>query len=506
MARAWVERSVLLGLILLGGWLRLGTLDDGISPDEFANLWHGGLESAWAIAVDPESGVNPPLLRLLFNPLLPEPWTFTLGRLFSWSCGVAAIGLAFVVGRGASGGSSLAGLAAAALVALDPQAVKMSGRFRAYAAWVATMGWQLVALEAWMRARRAEDAEAARRWAPHVVVSALLLPQWHYVAIPVLLALGAFLLAQRPFRRGVLLYVPAAVAVAPLGLIVLGETGARVEHGTPLPRLYALLLSLDLRGLPSLVRTARPWLPEALRPEAEHAVIAVPLGVALLVALLCWRRWNDLGRACLVGAVAVLLTALAFSRVQLVRTPTVLMLLVFAAPLLAALPSRLPWLGRQVWGPPMLLLALGALVGPGLPGDLDATRHEEVYAGLPRFAEEHRRWDAERGDLPVRTWPAYTYVGLYYYLTGRHVRFMDGYGPSGCGPTEDGCFAVDGVRYLAIREGDREAPRGALVAAFGRPPDGFADGCTSLHEERWYRVWRCPAEPVDAAPDASRAP
>ena len=65
---------------------------------------------------------------------------------------------------------------------------------------------------------------------------------------------------------------------------------------------------------------------------------------------------------------------------------------------------------------------------------------------------------------------------------------------------------LDGVRYLAIREGDREAPRGALVAAFGRPPDGFADGCTSLHEERWYRVWRCPAEPVDAAPDASRAP
>lgn len=478
---AWFALAV---LTLVGAWLRLPVLEHGVTPDEFATIVHG---NAWLIFSDPESGVNPPLIRLLFNVPFEEPGALAAGRWFSWLCGTLAIPLAFEAARRATGGSVVAGLTAAVLVTFHPYAIRMSGRFRAYTPWMATMGLHLVALHAWRTAVDAAEDVQITRWRRIAVGTAILLPWWHYQSVPLLLLLGGAFLLDPRWRPAFRFYIPAGLIVSPMAILVLRDTSARVPHSGTLARLMARFLALDLQSMPAVAATARRVIPNAQQfgdPTHLSGAILVSAVLVAAILLLLARRLSDLERVLLYGTVGLLGGSALLSYVQLVRTPTVVMIVVFAAPLLAAVLHHLP--GRVL--PALASVALLGGLLHGAPPDVARARFTPDSDDLRTFASEFHRFDDARGDLPIRTWPQYTWVGMYYYLEGHHVRHLDEDPRASCG---DGCFEHDGIRFEAIRQWEPATQGPGLYAAFGEMPEADMTACTPLHEARWYHVWRC---------------
>lgn len=479
-----VAAAALIALTLTGAWLRLPILAQGITPDEFVMIVHA---NAWTIFWESESGVNPPLLRVLFNVLFEEPGAMTAGRGFSWLCGTLAIPLAFEAGRRATGGSLVAGLTAAVLVTFHPYSIRMSGRFRAYAPWMFTMGLHLVALHGWRTAMDAAQAAASVRWRRVALVTAILLPWLHYQSVPLLLLLGAAFVFDARWRPALRLYAISGLIVSPMSLLVLTGGSARVPHRGPLSSLMAHLFALDFQSMPAVTRFARTLVPAALVPRDDTFLpAALVVGSAILVAILLWarRRLSDLERVLLYGTLGLLIGSMLLSWVQLVRTPTVVMILVFAAPLLAAIPQHLPFR----WARPVAsILVAGLLLNSAYHDILRVQREPDSYS-LLAFSQEYHDHDDVRGDLPIYTWPQYTWVGMYYYLQGHHVTYLQEDPRAACG---DGCFEHEGVQFHATERWAPGQQGPGIYAAFDDMPDADLTGCIQLHEARWYHVWLC---------------
>lgn len=468
----------LAAVTALGAWLRLQALGQAYEPDEFANLHHG--YSLWQVIVDHESGVNPPLLRALFNVPLDETGTLVWGRRFGWACSVATIPLLALLVRRATG-SMAAALAAAALLATMPYAVHMGGRYRSYAAFGATLTAHLVLLDAWIRAPR----PAPRALEAGLVGTAILLPQWNYFGVPILLALGGASLAWAPLRGLFVRYVPAGLLAAPLAIVIAGVTSARVAHEGPLDALLRQLLawdaSTDHKRVANLYRAA-PWLEPDDKAFGLGAAVTV---VWLVVALLGWRRLSTTSRVLALGVVAVLAAVLAFSTIQLVRPPTTLFLAAFALPLMASA-AALP---RAGWARALASLALVVSVGVWFPWNLRKLFDHPVYEGPRTFAATWRTWDEARAGREVVTYPQYTAVALCFYLTGDHLGWVDQQ-PGRKGP--GGGFLHEGTAFRSITGWNPTDPPHGLVVAFRQPPEGFGAGCTRLQDAWNFHVWDCP--------------
>lgn len=490
-ARArWTKRlpwALLAGITLWAAWLRWPVLGQGYSPDEFANLFHG---SVWALVTDPESGVNPPLLRLIFNAPLPEPQTLQASRALSFAAGVGAVPMAFLLGRRASEGSAWAGLLAASAMAAHPYAVEMSGRFRAYGPFMLALGWHLWALG---HAPSDRAGPARRRARQHVVLSAILLPWLHYMAVPLLLLSGLAWSASPRTRDLFRLYVPAGLLVSPMAWFVLADTSARVSSPRPLSHTLLHLVSLELPSRPALwtwTKAATEGTGFATGPMGRFHLSAALVALTLLGALFVWQRLSATERGLTVYAGALLASVVLLSPIQYVRSPVVTMWLVPVAPLLASLPRHLPGVGLPRVVPALILLA----VMSDVPERLGAVRERSPADSLRDFAQRWRSYDALRDGRPIHSFPEYTLSGLYFYLKGQHIR-ADGDPPPGspCATVGPGCMVHDGVVFRVQRGWDRDAPPDALVVAFeGRPPEGFGSGC-ALVEEGWqFSLWDCP--------------
>lgn len=225
-------------------------------------------------------------------------------RLFSALLGIATVALVYLWGEWLGG--PLAGLLAAALMALSPMAIYYSREAKGYP-FVAFLG--LLAPYVW--ARYLLRGERRRRWLWGVYITAVALSVGaHYYAVFLSVAQGTWLtlgalLARRVRRRGSL---PGELAQAPLyGRKVLIWLGAQLVAGAPILLWMLLTLSASLEGAMSvspdraalglvgylrevfLTFAAGPPATDAPgSPRLAAALAACMLGMAALAAL-----WPD---------------------------------------------------------------------------------------------------------------------------------------------------------------------------------------------------------------------
>ncbi len=468
-AAAW---TALAAITLLGVWLRWPGLWTGYAPDEFANIIPGGI---WGQITDPESAVNPPLLRLLTNPWFSSWVSPQVGRAISTICSVVTIPLTWWLARRGSR-SEIGALFAALLIAVAPPAVMMGTRFRSYAAFGAALAWHLIALS--------HSTDQPSPWRAQAAVSAVLMVWLHYLAIPVI-ALTVVLAWLTHTRRDLwTLYLPAALTIAPMGWLVLTVTETRVGTPDSVWQSLSPILALGLPGYPPLTG--------ALHGGARGIGVELPDAMAAVVALLAllsiaaWPRQNPTARLLILGMVALLLAIFGMSTVQFVRSPVAVMLLGFLAPLLATLVALIPTAPGRLLTAALLALLLGADLHRRHP-DL---RSRDPEASLVRFASTWHDWDEARGDLPILLWPTYAFSGLHLYLTQEHIRQRNWQDPR-C--PDEGCYVHEDTVFLPLKNPD-DPPRG-LVVAFQQPEPGMLEDCTRLHEEWVFHVWRCGDEP-----------
>jgi mannosyltransferase len=246
----------------------------------------------------PDGESNPPLFYVL-----EWGWTRVFGdgeaglRSLSALAGLLTVPVAYAIGRRA-GGLACAGLAAAALVAVNPLLVWFSQEARSYA--LATL---LSAVALLLALRASEDARG--RWLAGWALAAALALATHYFTAFVLAPQALWLLLRHPHRRGALAAV-GAVAAAGLALLplLLAQAGNPYDiAGTSLALRLAQLpkqfllgyrgpLALPLGLLGASLVAGGAWLllrrtPPAVRTRALALVAVGAIGLVLpLVAAL----------------------------------------------------------------------------------------------------------------------------------------------------------------------------------------------------------------------------
>lgn len=435
--------ALLAGVAALALAARWPWLAYGVTADEAANLSSQSYAAIWA---DPETGVNPPLLRALVNTL-PELWRIPGGRALSLACGVAAATLAAAVARRTSG--VWAGLVAGGLVALHPIAAQSSAEVRAYAPFMAAAAASLFA----------ED-RGHRRLA---TATALLLPWLHYLGVVWLAATAASRvrwLRQADDTSGWADAAPAAIGLLgalPLLWPILTLPG---RHTPPARTPGATLVHLAGLGLPP------PPVWTAMTASMGSVVMALSVG-ALLVAALRGRQ----RRPALV-ALALITAGALISLGQNVRDPVIGLVLVAAAPAIAATPSR-------------ALLALVALwFGLSEAALTPALRARREATDSPTWLAA--QIEALPAGAPLWVHPAAAVPLAWVAQTGRP---FDVATREGC---EGTCFVHDGHRVSGlVRVGDGAGVHGRLVSVETQLPPDFAARCVEVEAARW-RLWECP--------------
>jgi mannosyltransferase len=191
-------------------------------------------------------------------------------RLLSALAGVATVPIAWAIGRELSG--RRAALACALLIAVNPLLVWYSQEARAYALFVL---FAALAMLCFLRARRERTPRAMAAFA----VSGSLALLTHYFAVFLLVPMVLWLLWSREGRRVAL---PAAGALALVGLALLPLISAQGGHGTQWIGAWAL--SSRLQAIPQYYLTG--YTGSALGHGIE-LLVAVPILVGLWIGL--WR-------------------------------------------------------------------------------------------------------------------------------------------------------------------------------------------------------------------------
>ncbi len=456
-------------------WMDLPYTSDEVGTVSTAGSW-------WAVVGSQESGVNPPLLRLL--NLVTTPWdTPWWGRRLAFVSSVASVIVGAWVGwrtGGRTWGLFLA-VAVAALLAVHPQTVRYGTLFRAYAPWSLTCLLLLGGLGA------AVGDDARRRpvaWAC-AGLAAGVLPWWHYLSVPVLLGMAVGLAAGRDTRRAAIVPVVGLVSITPMLPFMIGHTGRRVAPHEPLEETLRKLTSLGLEP-PWWVREA------VLDPWGRTTGLWLPLGdvmgglfvVAAVGALVGWGRLSAIGRASWGGLIGLGVAILVVGRVQYVRPSTIVMVVTLLGPALAALvmvPSH--GVGR------VLLAALFvAWIGPAIPPGMERFRTRlEDARGVDAVIARWPTWAA--GGRPVAVHPAREVWTLYFHLARQHPRLAprdgrcEGWDP--CAAWADG--AMVGLDRLS---GPAEF-QGVVVSLDRYRDPGFAAGCRPLDGGRGWAAWAC---------------
>ena len=209
-------------------------------------------------------------------------------------------------------------------------------------------------------------------------------------------------------HEAVALWVPAAVTLAPMGIIVFGVTETRVA--TP-GSLWDSLGPIVSGGFPAMwgsreQLTVFDWMP-AGSAWIEHPGAG---GGVPLAALVAWRRLAVTARICAVALVALLVAILAMSMVQFVRSPVGYMWWCFSLPLLASLVA-LP--RTEVVRMLLASTLVGLLIG-GLPSELRRRFDEAPEHTLKSISTRWRDFDAWRdgGDIWVHPGSSYSNLRL----------------------------------------------------------------------------------------------
>jgi 4-amino-4-deoxy-L-arabinose transferase-like glycosyltransferase len=407
----------------------------------------------------PDGESNPPLFYVL-----EWGWTRVFGdgeaglRSLSALAGLLTVPVAYAIGRRAAVGAAGAGLAAAALVAVNPLLVWFSQEARSYA--LATL---LGAVALLLLLHALEDRRG--RWLAGWAIVAALALATHYFTAFVLAPQALWLLWRHPRRRSAIAAV-AALAAAGLALLPL----LLAQAGNP----------YDIAGTSLGLRLAQ--LPKQFL-LGYRGPLALPLGLlgGLLVAGGAWlllRRTPRPARdgALLLagmGAVGVALPLLAaLVGADYVNTRNLLPALI---PLLAALAVGCAASDARRLGAGLLaaLCALSLAIVVAVAADSQYQRQD--WKGLA-----HALGTADAARALVVS-PANGELALRYYLPG--IRRM---GPEGARVREVDVVAVAGSRDPGEAP---ELPELTGAAALGVP--GF--GAALATRTSTYAILRFPA-------------
>ncbi len=367
----------------------------------------------------PHGESNPPLFYLF-----EWGWTRVFGdgeaglRSLSALAGLLTVPVAYAVAARAAGGLSRAGLAAAALVAVNPLLVWFSQEARSYALAVLLSA---LALLLFQRALADPRRRVLAGWA----LAAILALATHYFTAFVLAPQAAWLLWRHARRREAAVAI-GAFAAAGLALLPL----LLAQRGNP----------YDIAGTSLVVRLAQVPKQFVL---GYRGPLALPFGL-LAAALLAGGAWLLLRRTCAparrralllaaIGACGVALPLLAaLAGVDYLNARNVLPALV---PLLAALgvgygASRSPGIGLALLGG-LCAISLAIVVTVGA----DAQYQRPDWAGLARAI------GTTDGTRALVVSPANGELALRYYRRG--ISTMP---PEGAGVRELDVVAVAGSR------------------------------------------------------------
>jgi len=317
-AAAWLALGA---IVALAAALRFATLDtQSVWFDEAAtwDLVRGSFGQMLHGVAHGES--TPPLFYAL-----EWVWTRAFGdgeaglRSLPALVGLLTVPVAYAIGRRAGRGRVAVGLAAAALVAVNPLLVWYSQEARSYALAVLLSALALAFL---MRAQDDRRQRVLAGWA----LAATLALATHYFTAFALAPQAAWLLWRHPRRRAALAAVGAlAVAAAALLPLLLAQSGNPYDiAGTSLavrlvqvPKQFLLgyrgPLALPLGVLGALLVLGAAWLLVRRTPRAARALLLAGIGVAgvalpLLTALVGEDYLNTRN---VLPALIPLLTALA---------------------------------------------------------------------------------------------------------------------------------------------------------------------------------------------------
>jgi hypothetical protein len=287
-----------LGLVLVlfgaGLVLRVLALRHGYQSDEIALL-----HSAASFWSNPENGINPPLHRLLLHAWLSDVPALRLGRGLSLVCGTGALWFSYQIGR-TIGGNRVSGAMSLALAAFTGIVIEHAALTRVYSVWFLVATWHVYAALRWLA------APDERRSAVEMAVSAALLPQLHYLSIPILALEGIVLsLVSRRWTLVAKCWAPAVVATLPLLALILRAPEAAqpgVGGGEDWQRTIPQILGLGSNGSQELVfallvLAAVRWKRLDAGQRYVSACLLGSLGVVIGVGDLRRRTWCSHSRA-----------------------------------------------------------------------------------------------------------------------------------------------------------------------------------------------------------------
>ena len=319
---SWWELPLLVIVMVWGASTRWALIGHGPTSDEISLLKWRGWE--W-IFRDTTNRWHPPLYRMSFTAWLEPEQALTVARHVSLVAGVLTIVLVWLLARGLTRSRLLALAAGLGLAAL-PHHILFSVMFRPYAVLLMLMCIHLICLTRWIPA-------GAPRWTLWGVgLTATLLPQIHYLALPwlALTAVGTAVLLTRSWRT-LLPYLGAPLVILP----VLGHISVNMGGTQPVSpdwmKLTTTLFGMGLEGKPTMPIGRYFW----------------PLGVVAAVALtLRWRWLHTPGRVLVIGTMSMLGAVAWVSGEHRLTPSTRLLISPMLWVMLAALPQLIPARGR----------------------------------------------------------------------------------------------------------------------------------------------------------------
>ena len=451
---SWWELPLLAVVMMWGASARWALIGHGPTSDEISLLKWRGWE--W-IFRDTANRWHPPLYRMSFTAWLEPEQALTVARHVSLVAGVLTIALVWLLARGLTRSRLLALAAGLGLAAL-PHHMLFSVMFRPYAVLLMLMCVHLVCLSRWIPA-------GAPRWTVWGVgLTATLLPQIHYIALPwlALTAVGTAVLLTRSWRT-LLPYLGAPLMILP----VLGHITANMGGAQPISpdwmKLTTYLFGMGLEGKPTMPTGRYFW----------------PLGVVAAVALtLRWRWLRTPGRVLVVGTVSML-GAVAWVSGEHRLTPSTRLLI---APLLwvmlAALPQLIPargWTSKTArWTAAVVLAGLTAqMVDDRLTYKRDHPSPSDqivnfIRAVPDRFPEDHAIRFSTSSHLAVAR-----------YICAGEI-FASSEVADGCPNTQ--CSNIDG-RLWMVDPKDGHDGASILVLRRTKLPPRLDAGCTLAQAE-----------------------
>ena len=445
------ERAALGLMLLAGAWIRVPSLTQSPTSDELSFLKWRGVD--W-IFRDSLNRVHPPFFRMSVTAFFEPEQALLVGRCLALTAGLLGIVVVWALTRRATD-SRIAALCSAAAFTALPTHIAFSTMFRPYTALALLMAAHLLALGHWV------DDKGRGRAGLWVGLTALLMPQVHYIAVPWLALTGLSVVIFTRLRWIKLaVYLPAALAMLPLFKSILGNLSAQSSAGADTTRSLEHLFGMGLHAAPGSPFLSQMW----------------PISLtALVLTTLLWRFIRRQQQVLVLGALAMCLTVLWAAGKHHLAPSTQMLGAPILIPLVVALPwvlaHRSPFLAPL---PPAVFVTIVGSITVMLHSRVSYEQnHPKGQDRLGLFFKQYSTMVPKGHDIRFKQ-PSD--VDLARFALIQSLRTNDDTEP-GCPNSR--CFQYDGHFWMAGFEDKSHRPS-VWASSRRQLPDPLPGGCTPM--------------------------